>query len=66
MIDGDEAVRRICDHLRTKGIDPDEATVLSFVTWDEIVRMVVTSAGQADVFAVEWVAASGDQKDPLA
>lgn len=55
---GEEAVTRICDQLRKEGIDPDEATVLSFVTWEEIVRGVVTSAGEAGVLDVEWHAAA--------
>jgi hypothetical protein len=54
MADGNEVVARICDHLRSEGVNPDTATVLSFVTWEEIVRMVVTSAGDAGVFPIEW------------
>lgn len=53
-MNGEEAVSRICDQLRKGGTNPDAATVLSFVTWEEIVRVVVTSAGEAGVLEVEW------------
>jgi hypothetical protein len=55
-VTGDEAVRRICDQLEAEGVDTGAATSLSFVTWEEIVRTVVTAAGQAAVFDVKWPA----------
>lgn len=53
-MNGNEAVARVCDQIRKDGLDPDLATVLSFVTWEEIVRCVITSAGEAGVLEIEW------------
>lgn len=53
-MNGDEAVERICAQLAAEDIDPAELTTLSFVTWEEIVRSVVTTAGTAGVFEIEW------------
>jgi hypothetical protein len=53
-VSGEEAVKKVCDHLRDEGMDPYAATVLSLVTWEELTRAVVTALGQAGVISVEW------------
>lgn len=55
-MNGDEAVKRICDQFVEEGTDPLAATSLTFVTWEELIRTVVTEAGRAGVWPIEWPA----------
>lgn len=48
------AMERIYARFREQGIEPETLTSLSLVTWDEIIRTVLTAADEAGVVKVEW------------
>lgn len=60
-MNGEVAVKRICEEFERQGVDTTAARALSLVTWEELVRVVVTSAGQAAVFDIEWPSTESDR-----